>query len=152
MIGMSGRDQVILGVGLTLVVAAVLAALPTLARWALTGLPWIPWQGPLELTVVAEEHLTLWGMAGIGLVLGAVLSLLVVAGEPVVEISERHILVTKGDERHRFARSQVGMAGVDGKHLVVHDRDDVELLHLKVDRRQEIGDALTARGWPATGA
>lgn len=147
-IGITVRDQVVLGVLLAALTAGVVAALPAVAGWALNALPWIPWQGPLELAVAAQEHLGVWGMAGLGAVLGLLLTFLALGDEPVVEISERHILVTKGDERHRFARSQVGLATVEGKNLLVHDPDDVELLHLKVDRRQDIADALQARGWP----
>lgn len=149
-VGMTERDQAFLAVALVVGTAVAMALLPALASWLLAAATWIPWKGPLELAVLGEEHLTVWGMAGVGGALGLLLTLLVVADEPVVEATERHLLVTKGDERHRFARGQVGEIRIEGKHLVVLDPDDVELLHLRVDRRRDITEVLAARGWPVS--
>lgn len=148
-IGLKRGDQVIVTLVLVVGGAALLAVLPLAADWLLSNLPWIPWQGPFELVLTGEEGLTRWGLAGIGAVLGLLLAFFVVADEPVVEISERHLLITKGDERHRYARSQVRAVGIEKKHLVVFDHDDVELLHLKVDRRDDIVAALQDHDWPS---
>jgi hypothetical protein len=50
-----------------------------------------------------------------------------------MEITARDITFVKGDKKQRFARSQIGMVVIDGSHLVLRDRADVDLIRQKVD-------------------
>ncbi len=82
------NDQLIV-LGVSVVGCAVLFFfLPRLASWALTALPWVPWEGPLKLAVTAEQTLTGWGMGILGACSGLGLGLVILHGEPVVTISE----------------------------------------------------------------
>ena len=85
-------------------------------------------------------------LAIIGGLLGIGAGFLIVHDEPTVSVSATELIVQQGDKRHRFARSQVRTAMIQGKHLTVRDRDDVELLYVKLDTRREVAPALREKG------
>lgn len=121
--------------------------LPRLAIWALSELPWVPWEGPLKLAVTAEQTLTSWGMGILGACAGLGLGLIILHGEPVVTISESELVVAKGDKRRSFARTQVSTATVVRGHLIIKNPRNVELLYLKIDESERLGNALREKGW-----
>jgi hypothetical protein len=112
-------------------------------------LPWVPFGGSLRLAGELASRVGWWPFAVAGLVLGVVGGLVLQSGEPVITVSNRAIVITKGDQRTRVARSQASLAAVEGKHLVLRDRDDVELAYQELDTRlaAEAASALSRHGW-----
>ncbi len=147
-IDMKRTDQISVFIATVIGGGAFVAFLPDLAGWLLQ-LPWVPWEEPLRLAVAIDQKLSPWALAIIGGLLGIGGGFLIVHDEPTVSVSADELIVQKGDKRHRFARSQVHTAMIMGKHLIVRDRDDVELLHLKLDTRREVAAALREKGWTA---
>lgn len=126
--------------------------LPTAAQWVLS-LPWVPLQGPLELIQRIDAVVPVWVLPVVGVLAGAVLALVGAGQEPVVVVSERELVITRGDQRTRVARSQVGEVRVEGKHLVVRDHGDVELAHQRVSGDVAVlQDALRRHDWPSAGS
>ncbi|CAM5439182.1 hypothetical protein MAUB1S_07416 [Mycolicibacterium aubagnense] len=145
-IEMKRTDQISVFIATVIGGGAFVAFLPDLAGWLLQ-LPWVPWDEPLRLAVAIGQKLSPWALAIIGGLLGIGGGFLIVHDEPTVSISADELIVQKGDRRHRLARSQVRTAMISGKHLTVRDRDDVELLHIKLDTRREVAAALRDKGW-----
>lgn len=141
------RDEILVLILAVIGGAILFAVLPGTARWALSNLPWIPWGGPLELLIALEEMITGWGVTLLGAVVGGLLGLWVLDEEPVITLSKSELIVLKGDQRYRFARSQVGKACVIDRHLTVRDPNDVELLRLKIDRYRKLEELLRAKSW-----
>ena len=147
-IEMKRTDQISVFIATVIGGGAFVAFLPDLAGWLLQ-LPWVPWEEPLRFAATIDQKLSPWALAIIGGLLGIGGGVLIVHDEPTVSVSTDELIVQKGDKRHRFARSQVHTAMIMGKHLTVRDRDDVELLHLKLDTRREVAAALREKGWTA---
>ncbi|SDE00546.1 YqeB family protein [Auraticoccus monumenti] len=122
--------------------------LPWLAA-LLLGLPWVPFQGPLELVRVLQDTVPVWVLPLVGLVGGGLLGWFGSADDPVVTVSARELVITQGSQRQRFARSQVAEVEVHEGHLVVRDAADVELTHEKVSGDVgALGEALRRFDWP----
>ncbi|MCC5641199.1 hypothetical protein LC593_36430 [Nostoc sp. CHAB 5844] len=147
-IEMNRTDKLAVFIATVIGGGAFVAFLPDLAGWLLQ-LPWIPLEEPLRFALTLGQKLSPWALAIIGGLLGIGGGFLIVHDEPTVSVSAGELIVQKGDKRHRFARSQVRTAMIAGKHLTVRDRDDVELLHLKLDQRREVAAALREKGWTA---
>lgn len=147
-IEMKRTDQLSVFIATVIGGGAFVAFLPDLAGWLLQ-LPWVPWEEPLRLALTIGQKLSPWALAIIGGLLGIGGGFLIVHDEPTVTVSSGELIVQKGDKRHRFARSQVRTAMIAGKHLTVRDRDDVELLSIKLDTRREVAAALREKGWTA---
>lgn len=127
---------------------ALLSAGPQLANWAL-DLPWTPLAGPLRLVQEVGGFLPWWVLGLVGLVVGIGAGLFLFHAEPVICVSDRAIVIVKGDSRSRAARSQVAEVSVHDRQLVIRDRDDVELVHQKLDRAMaaRVVEALLHHGW-----
>jgi hypothetical protein len=54
----------------------------------------------------------------------------------------------KGDKKQRFARSQIGTIVLDGRHLVLRDQADIDLIRQKIDGSMQ---DLTTRCGATTG-
>ncbi len=141
------NDQLLVLGASALGCAVLFFYLPRLAIWALIELPWVPWEGPLQLAVTAGQALTSWGMGILGAFAGSGLGLIILHGEPVVTISEHELVVTRGEKRRSFARTQVSTATVVGKKLVIKNPRSVELLYLKVNEPENVAKALREKGW-----
>lgn len=147
-IEMKRTDQISVFVATVIGGSSFVAFLPDLAGWLLQ-LPWVPWEEPLNLVLSIGQKLSPWALAIIGGLLGIGAGFLIVHDEPTVSVSATELIVQQGDKRHRFARSQVRTAMIQGKHLTVRDHDDIELLYLKLDQRRVVGAALREKGWTA---
>lgn len=129
-----------LGAGLAL-------ALPPVCR-EVASWPWAPLQGPLRLLGQATATVAGWVLLVAGVVVGAVAGAAVAGQTSVITVSYREVLVTEGSRRVRVARAQVAEAEVSRGHLVLRDRDDVELAYEKVDGDvEQLRAALERHGW-----
>lgn len=141
-------SAVILSLGLGAVGFALLGFAPRVTAWALS-LPWVPFGGPLRVLQELGSTIPWWALGLAGLALGAALGLILYAAEPVISVSDRAIVITRGDHRTRVARSQVLTATIEDKHLVLRDQHDVELAYEKLDsgRQARVAEALDRHRW-----
>ncbi|GAA3451338.1 YqeB family protein [Dactylosporangium matsuzakiense] len=142
-LGLSRGDRVLLLAGFPLVGGLVGWGLPFAARWLLE-LPWVPFGGPLRLV----RHLgSGWGLAGIvaaGVLLAAAAGVVAVHEALRVTVRADGLLVVRGDRRVEIARRDVDAVFVDGKLLVVLDRESRQVVR---DRLENAGRAGVRRAF-----
>ncbi len=121
---------------------------PWVVGWGLAQ-PWLPFKGPLAILDQLEGNFGGWLLIVIGAVAGLVVGVLAMADTTKIEITARDITLVKGDKKQRFARSQIGTVVIDGSHLVLRDRVDVDLIRQKVDGSvPALTEALRHHDWP----
>lgn len=129
------------------------ALLPLLARWA-SGLPWVPFQGPLELLSSFDSAWLVWGRPLLGLLAGLGLAAWVLADSPVLEIGPDAVEVRRRGEVERvIPRAKIdavyrrrGAVVIEGVHGQTLFDADVE------GAREAVRDAFVAAGYPWEGA
>ncbi len=139
-----------------LVVAAAFvglgAALGWVAPWVVgwgLGQPWLPFKGPLVILDQLEGNFGGCLLIVVGAVAGLIVGFLAMADTTKIEITARDITFVKGDKKQRFARSQIDTVVIDGSHLALRDRADVDLIRQKVDGSvPSMSEALRHHDWP----
>ena len=132
--------------------AALGLLLPTLTGWALS-LPWLPLQGPVRLLDQLGAVAPWWALVLVGLVAGTLVGLGLLDGFTTVTVTDREVVVVRGSERRRWARSQVHEAVVEGRHLSLRDERDVDLVRERVDGSiPALVEALRRHGWAVRSA
>lgn len=76
------------------------ALLPLLAGWA-SALPWVPFQGPLELLGSFDHPWLVWGRPALGLLLGLGVAAWVIADSPVLDVGPDQVRVRRRGEVQR---------------------------------------------------
>lgn len=89
-----------------------------LAGWV-AGLPWAPFQGPLELIASADQPWAAWVVPLAGLALGAVFGLYVIHDSPVLHIDAAQIRVEQKGQQRTIRREQVATVYRDGSSVVM---------------------------------
>lgn len=132
--------------------AALGWALPRVVPW-LHDLPWLPFDGPLELVQrIPEPHVTIAATI-VGAVGGVVLAAMVVADLVTITVTRSRLRVVRGDVVHDVLRSAIGSVHLEGKRLVVLDRQGAEMVREATDLPADaIRAAFTANGYPWSGA
>lgn len=132
--------------------AAVGALVPLLAGWA-ARVPWMPFQGPLELIGSFDQSWLSWGRPLLGLLLGLALGAVVVHRATVLLVSRERITVTRGNEVVReIARDQVDAVYPEKGHLVVETAAGRRLYDDEVEGdRGRHREVLLAAGYPWEG-
>lgn len=147
-LGLSIGDTVSLFVVAPVAGGGVGLALPWVAQ-RVAGLPWFPFQGPLELLASLEAG---WGMAiGLvaGLVLGVGLAIVTVGDTMRVTVAADEITFGKGGTARIIARANVSAVFLDHKSLVVLERGSREVVREEIDaKRQQIERALRLHDYP----
>lgn len=148
MLAVTNRDQIIVlvlggGLGLALGIAA-----PYVIGWALT-MDWLPFQGPMRMLEALSSRVGSWILILVGLVAGVLIALGIVGQLAKVQITDRDVTFIRGNKKQRFARSQVALALIDEKHLVLRDERDVDLVREELDvSATDVTEALQRHGWP----
>ncbi|MFI5912926.1 hypothetical protein [Dactylosporangium sp. NPDC051541] len=140
-LGLSLGDRVLVLVGFPVGGGLAGWVLPVVARWLLT-LPWVPFGGPLRLVRELDSG---WGLAwivGAGVLLGAAAGVVAVQEALRVTVGADSLTVVRGDKRVSIARRDVEAVFVDGKLLVVLDRQSRQLVR---DRLDNAGSARVSR-------
>ncbi|WP_173077649.1 YqeB family protein [Phytohabitans rumicis] len=140
--------------GLPVAGAGAAWALQAAAGW-LASLPWVPFEGPLNLVASvadAEPQATIGALA-IGGLAGLVLAFIGAQETLSVTVAGDRVLLGRGDSAQEIGRAAVTAVFVDGKKLVLQGRDAEEIARegfdLSADRLRE---AFVAHGYPwATG-
>ncbi|TDC13698.1 hypothetical protein E1265_27545 [Streptomyces sp. 8K308] len=130
-----------LGVGLGLL-------LPPVADWV-EGLPWMPMRGPFELVASFEGRWVGAALAGVGLLAGLLLVVIAFATSLRVTLSDSRLSVQLDDTTRVIERAAVDAVFMDGKKLVVLDRESRQLVRDTIEeRRADVARAFTAHGYP----
>jgi hypothetical protein len=109
------------------------ALLPVLSSWA-AELPWVPFQGPLELLGSSERAWLVWGRPALGLLIGVGFAFWVILNSPELHISPDEIQVRRHGQVERvIQRTTVDAVYRRGSKIVIEtDRgrtlfeDDIE--------------------------
>ncbi|WP_151523652.1 YqeB family protein [Serinicoccus kebangsaanensis] len=151
----AGRSLVAGGFALAGVAAGFL--LPLVAQWA-AGLPWVPFQGPLELFSSFEGTWLVWGRPLIGAVLGLAFGLWVILESPVLEVRDDALEVRRyGEVQRVIPRETVGGVHRRGSKTVIEAKEGRVLFDDEIEgdkdavRRAFVDHGYPWEGGPATG-
>lgn len=118
-----------------------------LAGWAST-LPWVPFQGPLELIASLPEPWVTLGALVVGAVAGLVLAFIAHQENLAVTVTADTVTLKRGEHTREIAAGSVGGVFVDDKCLVLLGRDTGELARERSDLgTPRLRDAFTAHGY-----
>jgi len=128
------------------------ALLPVLARGA-TELPWVPFQGPLELLGSFDEPWLVWGRPLLGLVAGLAFAAWVILDSPQLTIGRDEIEIRRRGQAERLIeRSKVDAVYRRGSKLVIETKSGRKLLESDVEGDPAlVRDAFVAHGYPWEG-
>jgi hypothetical protein len=131
-LGFSRSDRVVVLGGFPAVGGVVGWVLPVLARWLL-GPEWVPFAGPLRVVARLDGG---WGhlaaVAG-GALLGAAAGFMAVHEALRVTVRDDGLVVQLGDSRRTLAKSAVDAVFVDGRQLVVLDRESRQVVRDRLE-------------------
>ena len=129
------------------------ALIPVLAGWA-AELPWVPFQGPLELLGSFDDTWLVWGRPLIGLVAGLAFAGWTIFDTPVLRMSTTEIQVQRRGETERvISREAVDAVYRKGGSTVVESATGRRLFEGDIeDEREVIRDAFLALGYPWEGS
>jgi hypothetical protein len=147
-LGFSLGDRLVLIIGGAALGAVLGFFLPPLAGW-LISLRWVPEHGALRLVDSWDGPLAPLLLGGAGLLLGLVLAGLAIVTTMHVTVTDESIRIRKDDKKRTIARAEVDAVFVDGKKLVVLDRESRQLLRETSEAKAaDIARAFTAHGYP----
>jgi hypothetical protein len=142
-------ERALVWVGFPLVGAGAGWLLRWLAGWA-TSLPWVPFQGPLELLASVPDPQAMIGSLALGIVGGLVVAVLAEHDYVKVAVADGQVTITRGGSSRHVPRASIGAVFLDGRQLVL-------LGHATEELAREGGDlpdakplqaAFAARGYP----
>ena len=105
---------------------------PLLANWA-AELPWLPFQGPLQLIGSFDHDWLTWGRPVIGTVLGVLVALFVLRASPVLTLTDERIEIRAGDEVTVIEREKVDGVRRKGSNIVILSASGRELFRGEVE-------------------
>jgi hypothetical protein len=147
-LGFSLGDRLFIGAGFPLLGAGLGYLVPYLATWALK-LPWVPLSGPLKLIASFRGTWALGILVGIGAVLGLGLAFLAIVESLKVTLTDNGIRLDKDGRARTIARGEVAAVFVDGRTLVVLDRESRQLVRDMCESKPAaIARAFRAHGYP----
>ncbi|WP_236707848.1 YqeB family protein [Brevibacillus choshinensis] len=92
--------------------------IPSIAKWAIQ-LPWIPFQGPLELIAHFHENWVVFVTTILGLIAGIWLSVEVMKDSLVITVSDDKVSLKIKGTVQNISRVDVASAFIDGKKVVL---------------------------------
>ncbi|MGI5181902.1 YqeB family protein [Dactylosporangium sp. CA-152071] len=148
-LGLSRTDKWLIGAGFPLAGVAVGWALPLLARWLLS-LPWVPFGGPIRLVAALDHGVGQVAMMAAGLLLGVVFVIVAVHETLRVTVADSELRLRLGDAAWVVRREDVSAVFVDGRLLVVLDRDSRQVVRERLERAgdRQVAEAFQAHGYP----
>lgn len=122
----------------------------TVARWALS-LPWVPFQGPLELIDSVPQPWRALGAIALGAVAGLVFAGYWAQDRLTVAVHDDRVELTRAGQTRKVPREPVRAVFLDGKQLGMVDVDGCELAREKSDLDGgRLRAAFTGHGYPWT--
>jgi hypothetical protein len=147
-LGLPLADRLLLAVGAPALGMVLGFFLPRLARWAAT-LPWAPLQGPLKLVASFDKRWVDVVAVGAGLVLGLGFAAAAFAESTKLTLTDTGVELRRNDKTRNVARAAVDAVFVDGKDLVVLDRESRQLVRERYEgKADEVERAFRAHRYP----
>lgn len=147
-LGMTRADKIWLFVLLGAGGLLVFLTAPWLARW-LASVPFVPFAGPLEWVGSFNAPWTWVVRPALGLALGLVGAVLLVADEYRLEVDDHGVVVVRGEDRRRIAREQITGVYQERKDVVIHGAGGRVFFDRKIDAPKDaIRGAFAGRGYP----
>ncbi|MEU4806634.1 hypothetical protein [Actinosynnema sp. NPDC023587] len=114
----------------------------------LLKLPWVPFQGPLQLVDSIPEPWATIGAIVLGAVAGLVVAVLGKHESLALSVDPGQIVLARGDDSTSIPADRVDAAFLDGKQIVVLGRRQEELARESSDLRPaEIAEAFRGQGY-----
>ena len=125
---------------------------PFLARLA-ADLPWVPFQGPLQLLASFDQAWLVWLRPALGLLAGLALGWWVILDSPVLHVGERHLRVERrGAVQRVIPRDKVDAVYRTGSKVVVQSSSGRELFAGEVEADADaVREAFLALDYPWEG-
>lgn len=132
---------------------AVGALLPVLAGWA-ARLPWVPFQGPLELLGSFDQTWLTWGRPVLGVVVGLTVAVWVILDSPVLDFHDDQIHVRRRGQVERIIeRVKVDSVYRRGSKIVVETATGRRLFEDEIEGDKDVlRDAFLSHGYPWEGS
>jgi hypothetical protein len=142
-------ERALVWVGFPLIGAAAGWLLKSLAEWA-TSLPWVPFQGPLELVASVPDPQATIGSLALGVAGGLVVAVLAEQDYVRVTVEDDQLTVTRGGSSRRVPRASVEAVFLDGKQLVLlgHETDELVRVGGDLPDAERLQAAFRAHGYP----
>jgi hypothetical protein len=144
-LGLSRGDRWLIWAGFPLVGIAAGWVLPVVARWLLS-LPWVPFGGPLRLVAALDSGLGRVALIVAGLLLGVVFAFVAVHETLHVTVTDVEVRLRLGDTARAVPRGDVSAVFVDGRQLVVLDRESRQVVRERLERAGDPGVEAAFRG------
>ncbi|MGP3968893.1 YqeB family protein [Streptomyces sp. 6N223] len=147
-LGFSLVDRLLLIIGAPLLGAVLGFFLPPLAGWLLS-LRWVPEHGALRQIDSWDGPLAPLLLGLTGLALGLLFAGFAIFTTMKVTVTDEWIRIQKDDKKRTIVRAEVDAVFVDGKKLVILDRESRQLLRGTSEAKaDDIARAFTAHGYP----
>lgn len=151
-IGHSATDKLLLYGGLPLAGLALGYFLPRIADWGAEQ-DWVPMQGLLELISKWDGWWVVAICTVLGVAAGVFLAAVALDETLKVTVTNSEVEFLKHSKTTRVSRSQVALAFLDGKDIVLQDSRSAELARerhdeFKADGNRKIPAAFRAHGYP----
>ncbi|MEU7875065.1 hypothetical protein [Dactylosporangium sp. NPDC049140] len=148
-LGLTRGDRALLLVGLPVAGGLAGWGLPSAARWLLS-LPWVPFAGPLRLVRHLDAGWGLLAVVAVGVLLGAGLAFVAVHEALRVTVGDGGLTLVCGETRRTVERRDVDAVFVDGRLLVVLDRQSRQVVRDRLDNAgsPRVERAFREHGYP----
>jgi hypothetical protein len=147
-VGLSRSDRLIVGVGAPVLGLLLGYALPRIADWGLK-VPWKPLKAPFKVIASFEGTWLLVASLGAGLVIGLGLAYAAVVESLKVTLTDEQIRLDKDEKTRTLPRGEVDAVFLDGKYLVIIDRESRQLVRDKHESTPvKVAEAFRAHGYP----
>jgi hypothetical protein len=142
-------ERALVWVGFPLIGAVAGWLLKSLAEWA-TTLPWVPFQGPLELVASVPEPYATIGSLALGAAGGLVVAVLAEQDYVRVAVDDDEVTISRGGSSRRVPRASVAAVFLDGKQLVLlgHATEELDREGGDLPDGKRLQVAFEARGYP----
>lgn len=129
------------------------ALLPIVAGWA-AGLPWVPFQGPLQLLGSCDQTWLTWGRPILGVAAGLTFAVWVILDSPVLDFHVGEINVERRGQVERvIQRSKVDAVYRRGSKIVIETASGRTLFEDEVEGDKDVlRDAFLSHGFPWEGS
>ncbi len=142
-------ERALVWVGFPLVGAGAGWLIKSVAGWAVS-LPWVPFQGPLELVASIPEPQATIGSLALGIVAGVVVAVLAERDYVTVAVDDSHVTTARGGSSQEVPRSSIDAVFRDGKQLVLlgHATEEVARVGGDLPDANRLEGAFLAHGYP----
>jgi hypothetical protein len=147
-VGLGLGDRLLLGIGAPVLGLVLGYLLPRLADWGLK-VPWKPLKAPLKLIASFDGTWLYVVSLGAGLALGVGLAYAAVVESLKVTVTDAAIRLDKNEKTRTLPRDDVDSVFLDGKYLVVIDRESRQLVRDKHESTAaKVAQAFREHGYP----